>query len=142
MNLKTFLLLVGLIGLNSMFVPAQVITLNEIQKMAEANYPAIARYDIIEKTKEFSIANANRGFLPQGTLSAQATWQSDVTQIDMEIPEGMPPLVFPVPDQDQYRVVAELNQLMWDGGNISAQKKNLKAGAEVERKQLTQRFTP
>jgi len=54
--------MMGLTWLNCMFAPAQIITLNEIQKKAEANYPAMARYDIIEKTKDFSIANANRGF--------------------------------------------------------------------------------
>ena len=136
MKPKTFLLLVGLTWLNSLLVPAQLITLDEIQKKSTANYPAIARYDIIGKTKDFSIANANRGYLPQGTLSAQATWQSDVTHIEMDLPEGMPPLEIPVPDQDQYRVVAELNQLIWDGGNISAQKKSLQANAEFEKKQL------
>ncbi|HBQ55705.1 MAG TPA: transporter, partial [Porphyromonadaceae bacterium] len=70
MRLKIFLFFAALIWLNSSLVSSQVITLSEIQKMAEANYPAIARYDIIEKTKDFSIANANRGFLPQGTVSA------------------------------------------------------------------------
>jgi len=136
MKPKTFLLFVGLTWLNSMLVPAQLVTLDEIQQKAEANYPAIARYDIIEKTKDFSIANANKAYLPQGTLSAQATWQSDVTHIDIDLPEGMPPLEIPVPDQDQYRVVAELNQLIWDGGNISAQKKSLQANAEIEKNQL------
>ena len=48
----------------------------------------------------------------------------------------MPPLTIPVPDQDQYRLLAELNQLIWDGGNISAQKRSLKANAEVQKKQL------
>lgn len=130
------LLLVVPILLNGMIAQAQIITLDEVQKMAETNYPAIARYDIIEKTKNFSISNANKAYLPQGTLSTQATWQSDVTQIELEIPEGMPPLEIPVPDKDQYRLVAELNQLIWDGGNTSAMKKSLEANAEVERKQL------
>jgi len=136
MRSKKIFLLMGLICVNSLLLPAQIITLNEIQKKAETNYPAIARYDIIEKTKEFSITNANRAYLPQGTLSAQATWQSDVTHFDVTLPEGMPPLTIPVPDQDQYRLVAELNQLIWDGGNISAQKKSLKANAELEKKHL------
>ena len=121
MRSKKILLLMGLIWLNCILVPAQIITLNEIQRKAEANYPAIARYGIIEQTKNYNIANANKAYLPQGTLSTQATWQSDVTQIALDIPEGMQPLEIPVPDQDQYRVVAELNQLIWDGGNISAQ---------------------
>jgi len=136
MRLKIFLFFAALIWLNSSLVSSQVITLDEIQKKAESNYPAVAQYGIIEKTKDFSISNANRAFLPQGTLSAQATWQSDVTHIDIDLPEGMPPLEIPVPDQDQYRVVAELNQLIWDGGNVSAQKKSLKANAELEKKQL------
>jgi len=136
MRLKIFLFFAALIWLNSSLVSSQVITLDEIQKKAESNYPAVAQYGIIEKTKDFSISNANRAFLPQGTLSAQATWQSDVTHIDIDLPEGMPPLEIPVPDQDQYRVVAELNKLIWDGGNVSAQKKSLKANAELEKKQL------
>lgn len=136
MRLKKFLFFATLIWLNSTLVSSQVITLDEVQKKAESNYPAVAQYGIIEKTKNFSISNANRTFLPQGTLSAQATWQSDVTRIDIDLPEGMPPLEIPVPDQDQYRLVAELSQLIWDGGNVSAQKKSLKANAELEKKQL------
>lgn len=136
MKSKKLLLSIGLICVNSLFLQAQIITLSEVQKMAEANYPAMARYDIIEKTKAFSLANANKAYLPQGILTSQATWQSDVTQIELDIPDGMPPLEIPVPDQDQYRIVAELNQLIWDGGNVSAQKKSLKANSELEKKQL------
>lgn len=136
MRLKTFLLLAGMIWMLSTVAVGQIVTLDEIQQKAEANYPAIARYGIIEKTKNYSIVNANKAYLPQGTLSAQATWQSNVPHIDLDFPEGMPPLEIPVPDQDQYRVIAELNQLIWDGGNISAGKKSLQAHAELERQQL------
>lgn len=132
MRLKTLLLLIVLICGNTLFVSAQIITIDECQEKAEANYPAIVRYDIIEKTKEFNIANAKKSYLPQGTLSAQGTWQSDVTSIDL----NMPGLNLPTIDQDQYRIVAELNQLIWDGGRISAQKKILEANAELEKKQL------
>ena len=120
----------------SMPAVAQRITLDEIQQKAASHYPAIARYQIIEKSKQFDLANASKAYLPQGTLSAQATWQSDVTRFNMEWPEEMPPLEIPVPDQDQYRVVAELNQLIWDGGAVSARRKSLEAGAAVEKKQL------
>lgn len=131
MRMKT-LLLVLFIGLSSRFVSAQMITIEEAQSKAEANYPAIVRYDLIERTKNFNIANANKAYLPQGTLSAQGTWQSDVTSIDL----SMPGLEIPSIDQDQYKLVAELNQLIWDGGKIAAQKKNIEAEATLERKQL------
>ncbi len=132
MRLKILLLLIVSFSVNLQFVSAQIITIDEVQEKAEANYPAIARYDIIEKTKEFNIANANKAYLPQGTLSAQGTWQSDVTSIDL----NMPNVVIPTIDQDQYRIVAELNQIIWDGGRISAQKKSVEANAELEKKQL------
>jgi outer membrane protein TolC len=115
-----------------MFVSAQIITIDECQVKAEANYPAIAQYDIIEKTKEFNIANANKAYLPQGTLSGQSTWQSDVPGISLNVPE----LKIPTIDRDQYRIVAELSQLIWDGGRTLAKKKNLEANAALEKKQL------
>ena len=136
--MKRYLILpVILLGwLCNLSLTAQVVTLGEIQQKVASHYPAIARYEIIEKSKQFNLANASKAYLPQGTLSAQATWQSDITRFNIELPEGMPPLDIPVPDQDQYRVVAELNQLIWDGGAVSARKKNLEAGAEVEKQQL------
>jgi outer membrane protein TolC len=132
MRFKTLLLLIISLSVNTLFVASQTITIDYCQEKAESNYPAIARYDIIEKTKEFNIANANKAFLPQGTLSAQGTWQSDVTSINL----NMPGIEIPTIDQDQYRIVAELNQLLWDGGIISAQKKSMQANAELEKKQL------
>lgn len=136
MRLKNFVILSVYVCLSVTTIQSQTITLNEIQKLAEANYPAVAKYNIIEKTRAYSIANANKAFLPQGTLSTQASWQSDVTHIEMDLPSGMPPIDIPIPDKDQYRVVAEVNQIIWDGGNISSQKKNIAANAELENKKL------
>lgn len=44
----------------SLSAPAQTITLDEIQQKASSHYPAIARYEIIEKSKQFDLANASR----------------------------------------------------------------------------------
>jgi len=52
MRLKKFLFFATLIWLNSTLLSSQVITLDEIQKKAESNYPAVAQYGIIEKTKD------------------------------------------------------------------------------------------
>lgn len=136
MRLKKIVILSVYVCLSITTIQSQTITLNEIQTLAEANYPAVAKYNIIEKTKAYSIANANKAFLPQGTLSTQASWQSDVTHIEMDLPSGMPPIDIPIPDKDQYRVVAEVNQIIWDGGNISSQKKSITANAELENKKL------
>ena len=111
---------------------AQIVTLDECQNMARDNYPAISRFSIIEQSKNYTLANANKAFLPQFSLEAKATYQSDV----ITIPLDMPGLEIPVPDKDQYQVVAQANQIIWDGGKIAAKKDMIKAGAIVEEKTL------
>ena len=53
-------------------------TLEECQRAAEQNYPLIRQYDLIEKTTELTVSNIGKGWLPQISASAQATYQSDV----------------------------------------------------------------
>ena len=62
-----------------MMVTAQ--TLEECQQAAERNYPLIRQYGLIEKTTELTVANIQKGWLPQVSASAQATYQSDVVAI-------------------------------------------------------------
>ena len=126
-NLFFALLLLIVMG-----VKAQLVTLDECQAMARDNYPAIARFSIIEQSKNYTLANANRAYLPQLSLEGKATYQSDV----ITIPLDMPGLEIPVPDKDQYQIVAQANQIIWDGGKIAANKEMIKASAEAEKKQL------
>lgn len=113
-------------------VNSQTLTLQEAQEKASKNYPAVARYNVIEKTKNFDLSNANMAYLPQLSLGAQATWQSEVTKLAIE----MPNLEIPVPDKDQYKVFADVNQVIWDGGKINSQKKIIEANAQVEKNKL------
>lgn len=55
------------------------ITLEECQRKTRENYPLVRQYGLIEKTKEYNLANASKANLPQFTLSGKATWQSEVT---------------------------------------------------------------
>ena len=126
------LLLIGVLCALAIGAKAQVVTLDECQAMARDNYPAIARFSIIEQSKNYTLANANKAYLPQLSLEAKATYQSDV----ITIPLDMPGLEIPVPDKDQYQIVAQANQIIWDGGKIAANKELIRAGAEAEVKQL------
>ncbi len=123
---------------SSLYAIAQQLSLHECHQKAEQHYPAIVQYDIIELSRSYDIKNANIAYLPQLSIGAQATMQSDVTKIDIDLPEipGMPNIEIPVPDKDQYKVTAEISQLIWDGGMISAHKKALTADAEVKKQQL------
>ena len=57
---------------------AQGQTLDDCQQAAEKNYPLIQQYGLIEKTTQLTVANIQKGWLPQVSASAQATYQSDV----------------------------------------------------------------
>ena len=111
---------------------AQTITLTECQEMARDNYPAISRFSIIEQSKNYTLANANKAYLPQLSLEAKATYQSDV----ITIPLNMPGVEIPTPDKDQYQVALQASQIIWDGGKVAAKKSMVKAGAIVEEKTL------
>ncbi len=104
---------------------------------AKANYPLIRQYDLVEKSKSYNLANASRGYLPQVSLSARATYQSDVTQLplDPSLFAAMG-ITIPVLDKDQYNATIDVNQVIWDGGIIHSQKKMLKATSDVERHQV------
>ncbi len=131
MKPRKFLLLT-LLFFSLIGAKAQTVTLEECQAMARENYPAISRFSIIEQTKNYTLANANKAYLPQLSLEAKATYQSDV----IAIPLDMPGLEIPVPDKDQYQIVAQSNQIIWDGGKIAAKKEMIEAGAIVEEKAL------
>ena len=105
-----------------MMVTAQ--TLEECQQAAERNYPLIRQYGLIEKTTELTVANIQKGWLPQVSASAQATYQSDV----VAFPEQMQAIYQQMGlnmkglTKDQYRVGIDVSQTIYDGGAISSQK--------------------
>ena len=133
-----FLFLAIVIQLNT---AAQNLTVETCQEKAKANYPQIKQYGLIEKTAQFNISNANKGYLPQLTFTAKATYQSDVTQIPASLGTVLSglthqPFAFPALPKDQYQAVLEATQLLWDGGVISNQKKITNASTDVEKQSL------
>ena len=125
-SLSLLLFMPGMYGQNGH------ITLEECQQKTQDNYPLVRQYDLVEKTKEYNLENAARGYLPQFALSAKASYQSDVTELPIAIPgvdiKGMA--------KDQYQVMLELQQQIWDGGGIRMQKKKATAEAEIDREKL------
>lgn len=111
---------------------AQSLTIDSCQKKAVRNYPQVKQFGLIEKTNEYNISNANKGYLPQLTLNARATYQSEVTSLPLKIPG----VTIPTLSQDQYQAVLEANQVIWDGGIIKAQKKGIQASSETEIQKL------
>lgn len=94
------------------------LSLEEAYHLAQQHYPIIKQRELLKQTADISIDNLAKGFLPQFSLGGQATYQSDVTQIKIPVPGiSITPL-----SKDQYKVLADVNQLIYDGGIVKQQK--------------------
>ena len=122
-----FLLLCGW-----MFLPVSAqVTLTDCVEKARNNYPQIKEHDLIRQTEQYDLSNAMKNWLPQLTVSGKAQYQSVVVEMPFEIP-GMK---FNLP-HDQYSLVGEISQTIWDGGTTASKKRMVQADAEVQSRQL------
>lgn len=103
---------------------AQTRTLDECQQMAMQNYPLIKRHDLIARTANIDIDNIGKQWLPQVTVYAQATLQSDV----VKLPDAMTDMLRQTGVQcdglkrEQYKIGVDVSQIIYDGGAIGRNK--------------------
>lgn len=112
-------------------LPAQeAVPLETILQEAMAHYPLFSQRNLIEESRHFSLAALNRAYLPQLNINGQASYQSEVTSLPFTLP--LPGVSIEPLDKDQYKIVADVSQILYDGGNINNQKQIQRAGAQVE----------
>lgn len=117
-----FLLFIGLINAQ------ETITIEQCYQWSRENYPLIKKQELIKKAEQYTTENALKGWLPQVNITAQATYQNDVTQFPVKLPNmNVEPL-----SKDQYKVFADVSQTIYDGGNIRNQKNLAKIQSEVQ----------
>ncbi len=110
------------------------LTIEECYLMARANYPLVEQHELIDKTAAYNLANAAKGWLPQVTFSAQASYQSDVTKMPFDPAQlGIAGVSIPNLSRDQYGARVEVGQAIWDGGVVGATRNGIRAAAEAER---------
>jgi outer membrane protein TolC len=104
------------------------LTLDDCFIKARANYPMIKQKELVIRSKDFTVANLRSNYLPQISLSGQATYQSAVTEVPIENPlvhiESL--------SKDQYKVYAELNQVLYDGGSTRRSSSIQEASSNIE----------
>lgn len=111
-------------------------SLEECRRLAREHYPAIRQYDLISQSEKYNLSNAAKAWLPQLSLSAQATWQSEVS----EFPEAFNYLLesqgqsIPGMQHDQYKLAVEVRQNIWDGGQYEANRSTVTAEADEQRR--------
>lgn len=134
MNMKKIMISLALIILSS---GSWAQTLEECQQAAEKNYPLIKQYGLIAKTTQLTVKNIQKGWLPQVTTSAQATYQSAVTAW----PESMQSIYQQMGlnmkglRKDQYKIGVDLQQTIYDGGAISSQRNIAQQEGKVQEAQ-------
>lgn len=107
------------------------VTLDECRRLAREHYPEIRQYDLVRRTEQYTLSNARRAWLPQLSLAAQATWQTDVPSFPNALAGMLAQQGIDMPgmNKDQYKVALELNQTLWDGGKSGADKRIAQAEA-------------
>ena len=126
-NIKyIFLLFIGLINAQ------ETIALEQCYQWSRENYPLIKKQELIKKSEQYTTENALKGWLPQINIVGQATYQNEVTELPIKLPNiSVDPL-----SKDQYKVYADISQTIYDGGNIKNQKKLALAQSEIQNQQL------
>ncbi len=124
MKIKSILILNFLL-LFASITEAQL-SLDSCQAKAYANYPLIQQFDLIEQSKELTISNVNKAYLPNLDLNLIGG-----------IISGMPNLSPPGTEESGTKAnlisVLQVNQLIWDGGITKASKAMVSANSDIEK---------
>jgi len=103
------------------------LSLDQCHQMAISRHPAAMQTGLLNSASELEQKKLNANYLPQVQINGQASYQSDVPQVDVEIPPfyipppidmqiSPTPLETPIPPKDQYKVTMDVYQVIYDGG--------------------------
>lgn len=108
------------------------LTLSDCKALARKNYPVIKQFSLVEQSREFTVSNASKAWLPQVSLNARASYQSDVTSLPADVPgieiEALP--------EDQYDFSLQVSQQLYDGGSVASAKRVANAQSDVDREKV------
>lgn len=104
------------------------LTLEQCHEKARNNYPLIKQYELIEQSKEYTISNANKSFLPQLSLTVIGGIIDGLPTFDNGSESS---------SSDLHLIsTVQLNQTIWDGGATKANKQIIEANSEMARATL------
>src|SRR5690606_38683218 len=92
----------------------------------------VTQRELIAKSASYAIDQHSKQSLPQINVYGQATYQSVVTEIPIQIP-GMD---VPSLDRDQYKLYGEISQNLYDGGLTRLGRQAIRADTDVKQQAL------
>ncbi len=103
--------------------PPDTLTLDQCYREAEAHYPRRQELALQDAISALRVRSLGTRFLPSLALTGQASYQSDVAEIPLDMSGGAAP---PQVSRDQYKAGLTVEQLFYDGG-LKGQQKTLEA---------------
>lgn len=127
-------LLLLFLGFSALSLMAQEsrLDLNRCTRRAVERYPQKAQENLYNEQSIQKDRNLQSAWYPQMSLNAQASWQSEVTGIDINLPF----MTIVPPDKDQYKMTFDMGQLIYDGGQTADLRKLEKKELEYNQKNL------
>lgn len=121
-------LLATVTTLLSLSVSAQI-TLDECKTSARDNYPAVKQYQLIELSRDYTVDNASKAWLPKVSVAAGAVAMTDLTE---KMATGAATDI----SNEFYGAMLQVNQTIYDGGTTAARKRVTRAEADVAKGRL------
>ena len=118
------------------WIPVQgqaIITLEECYAAARDNYPLLKQKTILQQTGDLAIANlSTTQRLPQLSVNGQASWQSEVTKLPIELPNFSVPTL----SKDQYKLTLDASYPIYDGNLTRLQTDLQRASTATAQQQI------
>ena len=108
------------------------LSLGECYTLAIEVHPVNGDKVLLESMTLLRLKNHSVLYYPQFEIYAQATYQSEVTSIDISVPG----IDIPQPPNDQYKIAMDINQIIYDGG-VARSRKEL----EIQQKETSLKQT-
>ncbi|WP_138989400.1 TolC family protein [Larkinella sp. C7] len=110
-----------------------VVTLAQGYAAALTHDPLNRQRELVQQTGDLTVANLDKNRrLPQVGVNGQASWQSEVTKLPIELPNVMIPQL----SKDQYKLTADVSYTLFDGQQTTLQKQVQRASTAVSLQQV------
>ncbi len=114
------------------------ITIEECVAKAEAHYPLIRKYELLEATHDIDLSEINKSWLPRIGVYGQLTTQNVVPSYPESLTAVLEQMGKKVKglSKVQYKVGADISQTIWDGGTSKARREMVTAQDAVRNSSL------
>lgn len=111
----------------------QTLTLGACHARIDSGYPLVKQVALVRRAAEEHRKSSLMAYVPQLSVGGKATYQSDVTRVELGLPKlfGWMSFELPAPRKDQYQLYVDVTQVVWDGGGNRAKSRIVQAESEV-----------